>query len=85
MACLYLKYVLKTLAKSALLPLGFTAAASATSATVQKKMFGSGRPSDLASHARLNISNEEMSVIMKIIITKKACFQHDTTHRNFKD
>ena len=48
-------------------------------------MFGSGRPSDLASHTRLNISNEEMSVIMKIIITKKACFQHDATHRNFKD
>ena len=34
--------VLKPLAKSVLIPLGLTAAASATGATIHKKMFGSG-------------------------------------------
>ena len=63
-----IKHLLKTLAKSVLLPLGLTAAASATSAAVHKKMFGLGRPSDLASRTTtLNISNEEMNVIIKII------------------
>ena len=41
--------VLKSLAKSILIPLGLTAAASATDAAIHKKMFGSDtRPSDLA-------------------------------------
>ena len=34
--------VLKPLAKSVLIPLGLTAAAAATGATIHKKMFGSG-------------------------------------------
>ena len=34
--------VLKPLAKSVLIPLGLTTAASATGATIHKKMFGSG-------------------------------------------
>ena len=34
--------VLKPLAKSVLIPLGLTAAASATDAAIHKKMFGSG-------------------------------------------
>ena len=34
--------VLKSLAKSVLIPLGLTAAASATDAAIHKKMFGSG-------------------------------------------
>ena len=38
--------VLKPLAKSVLIPLGLTAAASATDAAIHKKMFGSGCPSD---------------------------------------
>ena len=38
--------VLKTLAKSVLIPV----AASATDAAIHKKMFGSGGPSDLLSH-----------------------------------
>ena len=37
-----MKNVLKTLAKSVLIPLGLTATASATDAAIQKKLFGSG-------------------------------------------
>ena len=37
-----IKNVLKTLAKSVLIPLGLTAATSATDAAIQKKGFGSG-------------------------------------------
>ena len=37
-----MKNVLKTLAKSVLIPLGLTAAASATDAAIQKKRFRSG-------------------------------------------
>ena len=60
--------VLKPLPKSALIPLGLTTAALATDAAIHKKMFGSGRPSDLASgNTTLLISNEEMNDIMKII------------------
>ena len=57
---------LKSLAKSVLIPLGLTAAASATDAAIQKKVFGSVRPLDLASRmTTLIISNEEMNDIMK--------------------
>ena len=37
-----MKNVLKTLAKSVLIPLGLTAATSATNAAIQKKLFESG-------------------------------------------
>ena len=37
-----MKTILKTLAKSALIPLGLTTTASATDAAIQKKLFGSG-------------------------------------------
>ena len=46
--------------KSVLIPLGLTAAASATDAAIHKKMFGSGVTT-------LVISNEEMNDIMKIV------------------
>ena len=54
--------VLRPLAKSVLIPLGLTAAASATDAAIHKKMFGSG-------NTTLIISNEEIILndIMKII------------------
>ena len=52
--------ILKRLAKSVLVPLGLTAAASATDAAIHKEMFGSGT-------ATLIISNEEMYDIMKIV------------------
>ena len=52
--------VLKPLAKSVLIPLRLTAAASATDAAIQKKIHGSGT-------TKLIILNEEMGDIMKII------------------
>ena len=44
-----MKNVLKPLVKSVLIPLGLTAAASATDAAIHKKIFGSGRTLNLAS------------------------------------
>ena len=46
--------------KTVLIPLGLTAAESATDAAIYKKMFGSGKTA-------LIISNEEMNDIMKIV------------------
>ena len=51
--------MLKPLAKSVLISLGLAAAASATDAAIHKKLFGSGRPSDLTSRiTTLIIFNE---------------------------
>ena len=55
-----MKNVLKPLAKSVLIPLGSTAAASATDAAIQKKRFGSGM-------ITLIISNKELIDIIKIV------------------
>ena len=56
---------LKLLVKSVLIPLGLAAAASATDATIHKKMFGSGRrPWNLAKQTTLIILNDEMNDIM---------------------
>ena len=55
-----IKNVIKQIAKSALIPLGLTAAASATDAEIHKKILGSGTTT-------LIISNEEMNGIMKIV------------------
>ena len=52
--------ILKPLAKIVLIPLGLTAATSATGADIHKKMFVSGT-------ATLIISNEEMNDIVKIV------------------
>ena len=52
--------VLKPLVKSVLIPLGLTAAGSATDAAINKKIFGSGMTT-------LIISNEAMNDIMKIV------------------
>ena len=54
-----IKIEIKPLAKSVLIPLGLTAAASAADAGIHKKISGSG--------IRIIISNEEMNDIMKII------------------
>ena len=60
--------VLKPLAKSVLMPLRLTAAASATGAATHTKMFLSSRPSDLASRTTtLLISNEGINDTMKSI------------------
>ena len=50
--------VLKPLAKSVLVPLGLTAAASATDVAIQKKIYGS---------TTLVFSNEDLNDIMKIV------------------
>ena len=67
--------VLKPLAKSVLIPLGLTDAASATDAVIHKKIFGSWRTA-------LTISNNELNDTMKIVkyihesgIIIKRCYQ----------
>ena len=64
-----IKNVIKPLAKSVLIPLRLTAAASAADAGIHKKILGSGnRPSSSASHmATLIISNDEIGDIIKIV------------------
>ena len=54
-----IKNVIKPLAKSVLIPLGLTAAASAADSGVHKKILGSG-------NITLIISNEEINYIIKI-------------------
>ena len=64
-----IKNVIKPLAKSVLIPLRLTAAASAADAGIHKKILGSGnRPSSSASHmTTLIISNDEIGDIIKIV------------------
>ena len=63
-----MKNVLTPLAKNASLPFRLSSGMSAADAAIQKKIYGSGRPSDLAPHTTaLIISNEEMEDIMKIV------------------
>ena len=65
-----IRNVIKPLAKSVLIPLGLTAAASPEDAGIHKKILESGKnPSDSASHNNtiLIISNDEMKYIMRIV------------------
>ena len=63
-----MKNVLTSFAKNALLPFGLSSGMSAADAAIQKKIYGSGRPSGLASRTTaLIISNEEIEDIMKKI------------------
>ena len=57
-----IKSVIKPLAKSVLIPLGLTAAASAAGAGIHKIILGSGH-----NNTSLIISNDEMDVILKIV------------------
>ena len=57
-----IKNVIKPLAKSALIPLGLTAAASAADAGIHKKILGSGH-----NNTTLIISNDEINDIIKIV------------------
>ena len=57
-----MKSVIKSLAKSALIPLGLTAAASAADAGIHKKILGSGH-----NNTTLIISYDEMADILKIV------------------
>ena len=56
-----IKNVIKPLAKSVLIPLGLTAAASAADAGIHKKILGSG------NNITLIISNDEIEDIIKIV------------------
>ena len=58
-----MKSVIKPLAKSVLIPLGLTAAASAAEAGIHKKILGSGHNNNTI----LIISNDEMDEILKIV------------------
>ena len=58
-----LKSVIKPLAKSVLVPLGLTAAASAADAGLHKKILGSGHN----NNTTLIISNDEMDANLKIV------------------
>ena len=66
-----IKNVIKPLAKSVLIPLGLTAAASAADAGIHKKTLGSSRyhssSSTLHNMTTLIISNDEMGDIIKIV------------------
>ena len=64
-----IKNVITPLAKSVLIPLGLTAAASAADAGIHKKILGSGnnRHSSSALHIALIISNDEINNIIKIV------------------
>ena len=68
-----MKSVIKPLAKSVLIPLGLTTAASAADAGMHKKILGSGkRPLDSAlshNNTTLIISNDEMGDILKKVIS----------------
>ena len=55
-----IKNVIKPLAKSVLIPLGLTAAASAADAGIHKKILGSG-------NTTLIISNKDMEGLVKIV------------------
>ena len=57
-----MKSVIKPLAKSILIPLGLTVAASAADAGIHKKILGSGH-----NNTTLIISNDEMDDILKIV------------------
>ena len=59
-----IKNVIKPLAKSVLIPLGLTAAASAADAGIHKKILGSGH---LSSSTTLMISNNEIEDVIKIV------------------
>ena len=58
-----MKSVIKPLAKSVLIPLGLTAAASEADAGMHKKILGSGHN----NNTTLIISNDEMDDILKIV------------------
>ena len=57
-----MKSVIKPLAKSVLIPLGLTVAASAADAGIHKKILGSGH-----NNTTLIISNKEMDDILKVV------------------
>ena len=59
-----IKNVIKPLAKSVLIPLGLTAAASAADAGIHKKILGSGH-NHPSHNTTLIISNDELMILLK--------------------
>ena len=70
-----MKNIIKPLAKSVLIPLELTAAASAADARIHKKILGSGRlsPPTLQIRTTLIISNDEMKNIIEIVEYLEDC------------
>ena len=69
-----MKRVLTTLTKNVLLPFGLSTGTSAAGAAIQKKIYGPGRPSDLASRTTaLIISNEEMNNMKIVRSLEESC------------
>ena len=68
-----IKNVITPLAKSVLIPLGLTSAASVADAGIHRKILGSGRHSSSASHntTTLIISNKDMEDLIKIVKSLK--------------
>ena len=64
-----IKNVITPLAKSVLIPLGLTSAASAADAGIHRKILGSGRHSSSALHntTTLIISNKDIEDLIKIV------------------
>ena len=62
-----MKNVIKPLAKSVLIPLGLTAAASAVDTGIHKKFLGSGYCTSPYNNTVLIISNDEMKDIIRIV------------------
>ena len=61
-----IKNIIKSLAKSVLIPLGLTAAASVADAGIHQKILGSGNNND-NNNTTLIISNNEIEDIIKIV------------------
>ena len=59
--------MIKPLAKSVLIALGLTAAASAVDVEIHKKLLGSRNPSSHHNNTVLIKSNDEIEVIIKIV------------------
>ena len=62
-----IKNVIKTLARSFLIPLGLTATASAVDAGIHKKILGSGHNNNNNNTTSLTISNDDIKDIIKIV------------------
>ena len=63
-----MRSILTPLTKSVLIPLGLSSGMQAADAAIQRSIYGSGHPSDLASRTTaLIISNEEMEDVRKMI------------------
>ena len=62
-----MKNVIKPLAKSILIPLGLTAAASVADAGIHKKISGSGNNNNNNNNTILIISNDEMKKLIEIV------------------